>query len=391
MTTKKELVITLAVTLGLIFAVGYIAWRANKLPDVAPPAVQPEGMAQGIEPDPDYIGLLPGEDPLIGTMSETPPMAMREVDYGPKLVKMDPEKIRGKNIKIGVFDTGAQVDHPWLVKNIKGTYNAINGGMDVTDKNGHGSHTASILTEALPDCELYIVKVLDDDGSGSITSIKRGLDYAVKTWGIDVASFSLGGPSPNATLAAAIKDAQSQGVIVVAAAGNSGRIAGVTDGYPAKYPGVISVGAVDRNNVRADFSSRGPSLWSMAPGVGINGAYPGNRSVRYNGTSMACPLIAAVAGGWIEHNPTVPRLKRPVAFREEIAKFSDRWPNRSDELGYGLPDASKLITVAPSPPPVRPPAPVDISVGWDDLTPAAQGRLKAAGVNAIDLKVGVQK
>lgn len=361
-----------------------------KPPDKKGDANEPPRMS--IKSDiPPTIGL-PHDELLPQTMAECKSDAQRVVDYGPKRVFVPEawakdERTKGKGIKIAVLDTGCQIDHPWVKANIKGTYNAIKKTRDVTDNQGHGTHCASTITEALPDCELYIVKVLGDDGSGSVVDIAHGIDYAAKEFGVDVISMSLGGPGADSYMPPAIQRATELGAIIIAAAGNSGPRQN-TDGYPARYPQCISVGATDQEDKIADFSSRGASLFVVTPGVKILGAYPGNRSARMSGTSMATPLMAALCGQWIATHPEVIKTRRPLAFRDDLKKACNLFPSRNNDYGFGLPDARKLIGtghVEPKPPA---PSPTVVRIGWADLTPAAQQRLTESGVTSFDLSIG---
>lgn len=108
-------------------------------------------------------------------------------------------------------------------------------------------------------------------------------------------SASLGGDGPTTPeLSAAIDSAIAAGVIVVVAAGNSGPYEG-TVGNPGNYTRCVTVGATDRSDAPASFTSRGPALDVAAPGVDIISTYPNNRVTTLSGTSMASPLVAGIA------------------------------------------------------------------------------------------------
>ena len=265
--------------------------------------------------EPPELRLPPGESVLPGTSANA--KAQRPLGYGPKLLRI-PEgwsklpASKGAGVRVAVLDTGVDPDHPWIKPRLKGTYNAITKRTPAFDGNDHGTHCCGIVLEALPECDLYAVKVLSDQGSGSVVDIAHGIDYAVTVLKVHVISLSLGGPSPDDYLPPAINRAVAAGVLVIVAAGNDGPREN-TDGYPARYPGVVSVAACDDQRKVASFSSRGRSVAVLAPGVQIVSALPGSRQGAMSGTSMATPYIAALAGQWVATTDTPPK-DRPAAF-----------------------------------------------------------------------------
>jgi subtilisin len=156
------------------------------------------------------------------------------------------------------------------------------------------NNTTGVLGVAY-NADLYAVKVLSASGSGTLSGIAQGIEWSVAN-GMNVINMSLGGSSGSIALQQACDNAYARGIVVVAAAGNSGsRGKQNTIGYPAKYSSVIAVGAVDSNNNRASFSSVGGELEVMAPGVSILSTTPGNTYSSFNGTSMASPHVAGAA------------------------------------------------------------------------------------------------
>jgi hypothetical protein len=150
------------------------------------------------------------------------------------------------------------------------------------------------------------VKVLDANGSGSYSSITKGIYYAVDN-GANVINLSLGGNSSKDTLKSAIEYASNKGVIVVMAAGNN---SDALPSYPARYAynSGIAVGAVDKNNNLADFSNRSGSqeiTYVTAPGVDVYSTIPNDQYANYNGTSMAAPHIAGVVALMLSANPNL--------------------------------------------------------------------------------------
>lgn len=225
--------------------------------------------------------------------------------------------VTGSGVKVAILDTGIDASHEDL--NVAGGASFIAGEPNaLEDGNSHGTHVAGTvagLNNSLgvlgvaPAAELYAVKVLDSSGSGTYSGIAQGIEWAVDN-NMDVINMSLGGSSGSTALQQAVDNAYNSGIVVVAAAGNSGsKGKRNTIGYPAKYASVIAVGAVDSSNNRASFSSVGDELEVMAPGVSVLSTVPGNGYDSYNGTSMASPHVAGAAALILANNPTLTNIQ----------------------------------------------------------------------------------
>lgn len=202
-------------------------------------------------------------------------------------------------VKIGVIDTGISTKHPDLKPNLKGGVNTIRARSGYNDDNGHGSHVAGIIAAAsntqgvvgaAPEADLYAIKVLSASGSGYYSDIIEGVEWAINN-NMQVINMSLGGSTDYAPLHDALIAAKNAGIVIVAAAGNSGGAVG----YPAAYPEVIAVAATDSANTRASWSSYGPAVDVSAPGVSIYSTYKGTGYATMSGTSMAAPHVAGAA------------------------------------------------------------------------------------------------
>ncbi|MFJ1547670.1 S8 family serine peptidase [Streptomyces sp. NPDC088246] len=224
----------------------------------------------------------------------------------------------GKGTKVAVLDTGVDAEHPDLVSRVAASKNFTDSN-STNDRVGHGTHTASTVGGSgaasdgrkkgvAPGTDLLIGKVLNDGGSGASSWIIAGMQWAVDQQA-DVVSMSLGNPAIGDCtdpLAEAAKQlSQNTHTLFVVAAGNAG--SGIeTVSSPGCAPGVLTVGAVDRDDTTAWFSSRGPVAVThtlkpeiAAPGVDISAANAGGRGVyayqTMSGTSMATPHVAGAA------------------------------------------------------------------------------------------------
>ncbi|MFE6082102.1 S8 family serine peptidase [Streptomyces virginiae] len=231
----------------------------------------------------------------------------------------------GKGTKVAVLDTGTDLAHPDLRGRVSASKNFTDSDTDA-DRQGHGTHTISTVGGSgaesggakkgvAPGAELLSGKVLDDGGYGLDSWIIAGMEWAVEAEA-DVVSMSLGDPSRTACddpLAAAAERLSQQGPLFVIAAGNSGP-GNNTVSSPGCAPSVLTVGAVDRDDTTATFSSRGPAGLQhtlkpeiAAPGVGISAAAAGGRGVyayrSMSGTSMATPHVAGAAAVVKQRHP----------------------------------------------------------------------------------------
>jgi subtilisin family serine protease len=204
----------------------------------------------------------------------------------------------GDPVKVGIIDTGIDVSHPDLSGNLKGGVSCVAYASKYTDDNGHGTHVAGIVAAVdngygvvgvAPQADLYAIKVLDRRGSGYLSDIIRGMDWAVVN-GMHVVNMSLGTNTYSAAFALAAERMARAGVVQVAAAGNDGPGADTVD-YPGAFPHVLAVGATASNDVIASFSSRGAQVAVAAPGVSIHSTYKNGAYATLSGTSMAASHV----------------------------------------------------------------------------------------------------
>lgn len=216
----------------------------------------------------------------------------------------------GDGITVAVLDTGAKKDHPDLAANILQCKDATGNGVadGCTDRNGHGTHVAGTIAAngkikgVAPNAKLMVVKVCGNSGCWS-DDIARAITYAADN-GANVISMSLGGDSEGSLERDAIAYAVSQGVLVVAAAGNDGPADGSID-YPGANANVVSVAALDSSRNVPDWSSRGVNNGNYvreerevelaAPGVSVQSTYKNGCYATMSGTSMATPHVSGLA------------------------------------------------------------------------------------------------
>ena len=299
---------------------------------------------------PSAAGILNGIEalrkrPAAGPAPSAPP-AGQETPWGIERVKAPAawNTSRGQGVKVAVIDTGIDRTHPDLAGNIKGGWNAITKAGDFNDDNGHGSHVSGTIAGidddkgvvgVAPKADLYGVKVLDAEGSGTFDDVIAGMLWAVENK-MEVASMSLGADQGNPALADAVEAMRKAGVILIAAAGNSGG----TVGYPAAYPGAIAIAASDSKDKLASFSSRGPTVAVIAPGVDVKSTYMGGGYDTLSGTSMATPHVSGLTALYVAtHKGATPEQAR-AALKAASTKLIG-----VPEIGQGsgLPSAVKLV------------------------------------------------
>ena len=228
---------------------------------------------------------------------------------------------KGAGIGVAVLDTGIDVDHEDL-KVVGGKRFYLRGltlrsDDQYNDVYGHGTHVAGTIAAldndygvvgVAPAVNLYAVKVLGDNGSGSTSAIIAGIEWVRDQGNISIINMSLGSSLYSYAFDQACKNAYLDGILIVASAGNSGNDAGTGDtvGYPAKYDSVIAVAASDIYDDRAYFSSTGPDVDLIAPGVNIMSTVPDSQyEDGWSGTSMASPHVAGTAALVWAADPTM--------------------------------------------------------------------------------------
>lgn len=214
-----------------------------------------------------------------------------------------------QKIKIAILDSGIDKNHEDLKDIIKGEFNAIYPGKPIIDELGHGTAVAGIIAAqnnnigivgVSPNVELYSVKILDRNGSGSVEDFVAGIEWAIDN-NVDIINLSFGISRDKPLLRESIDKAISQGIIIVASGGNT---YGDKVDYPASYPEVISVTAINKNNYNASFATKGKIDFS-APGVDVPILVPNNKYSVSSGTSLATPHVTGIIALILQHKEKI--------------------------------------------------------------------------------------
>lgn len=324
---------------------------------------------------------------------------------------------KGEGITVAVLDTGVDSRHPDLEGAVLKGKDIVGFGAGEGDRawarhgtamagiiagRGHGPQKGSGVLGIAPEASILPVRVLLEDGdsqrkkarSTRSGALAEGIRWAADQ-GADVINLSLGDDSASAHADpkedAAIRYALRKGAVVVASAGNGGE-KGDRISYPAAYPGVIAVTAVDRYDARAAFSTRRWYATVSAPGKDVVIADPDGTYYQGWGTSAAAALVSGVAALVRAAYPDL----SPAQVKQLLADTARGTPagGRSDALGTGVVDAAAAIEVGanvdavPQRPVAEPyraehygsgPAPEKTDSAWLAPTAGVLGALFVAG------------
>lgn len=234
---------------------------------------------------------------------------------------------------VAVLDTGVDASHPDLQSRVLVGWNALDDSNDTSDVGdgvdddgdgdidemvGHGTFMAGLIGHVAPEAEILPVKVLTSDGNSDIFDVAKGWFYAIDN-GATVINISLGSTYKCELWEDCLDEATAAGVIVVGAAGNQGLNYEPFTEYPAMLRDAIGVGAVDANDVKADFSNYSicslhnpdcddrDQIGLVAPGVGIHSTLPGGMYGQISGTSTAAALVSGTVALMLQQHPEWPR------------------------------------------------------------------------------------
>jgi major intracellular serine protease len=254
----------------------------------------------------------------------------------------------GKNITVGVIDTGCDLYHNDIKNNLVGGKNFVDKKKDPIDDNGHGTHVSGTIAGennsqgivgVSPNTKIMPLKALNGRGSGNENHIAEAIVFGSKH--CDFLCMSLGSPNKSSKIYNALKQAVKNKTIIFCAAGNSGTNAPIM--YPAKFSETIAIGAIDRNLDRTSFTCSGDELDFLSPGQDIFSCMPNGGYAMMSGTSMATPfavgcacLIKSIHKN-ITQNNLIEMLKKT-----SLSLKSKQYSNKKYQ-GYGIINPTKQL------------------------------------------------
>jgi serine protease AprX len=283
--------------------------------------------------------------------------------------------ITGKGITVAVVDTGIDATHPDLDDlddssstndpKVVGWIDYVNSKSSAYDDEGHGTHVSGtisgtgangIQTGVAPGTKLIVAKVFDSEGSGYLSDIILGFEWAVNN-NARIISYSGGSSKHSSLFTTTINKVVAAGVVPVIAAGNDGKSG--TINCPADELNSVTVGATDSSNSIAFFSSRGPVTLNdktyikpdvSAPGVSVPSTYPGGEYAEWSGTSMATPHVSGTAALILQKNPTL----KPSEVKQKLESTAKDLGStgKDNDYGSGLINAYKAVFGSTSSSPV---------------------------------------
>ena len=251
----------------------------------------------------------------------------------------------GAGVRIAVVDSGV-VPHPAL-STLSGSIAITPYPQDLTQTNGHGTAVASLIAGndpiargVAPAAELISIRVGDESGKADSFALAAGILAAIDS-GAQIINCSMGTTENNPLIEEAVLYARERNVLIVAASGNSEQ---ADSCYPAAYPSVISVGAVDARGEHVDFSNYGTYLSLTAPGYAIDAAWPGNGYATISGTSASAPIVTGAIAATMSNGGGVIMSASEAA--EIVMNHSNEAgiPGPDSEYGVGVLDVGRIMS-----------------------------------------------
>lgn len=265
----------------------------------------------------------------------------------------------GDGVVVAVLDTGVQLDHPALKTSLVPGRDVVQGdnlaaesanGLDddgdgtIDEGAGHGTHVAGIVHQVAPGARIMPVRVLDDEGSGSLWQAAEGILWAA-SHGAQVINTSFGTHGSAGVLKDAVAQVTADGVLVVGAAGNDGKDRTM---YPAAADGALAVASVGPGDVASTFTNRGRWIDVAAPGETIHStfAFPAGSWAANSGTSMATPFVTGEAALVLARRPAATPAEVTRVITSTAAPVDAANPRLRGELGSGRINAAAAVASA---------------------------------------------
>lgn len=264
-------------------------------------------------------------------------------------------QIRGAGSKVAILDSGIDPDHPDLMPNYREGWNFVDDTASPVDdsSNDHGTHVAGIIGAAgnhtgvigvAPESALYIGKIFDQSGYCPLDRLLAALEWAVEKE-VHLVNLSLGTGQRSPALELVCQAAYDAGVLIFAATGNNvyGEVL-----YPAAFDSVVAVAATDQDDLLAEFSTHGPAVELVAPGVDIYSTAANGEFRTLSGTSQATPHVTGVAAlilsaGLTDFNGDGAINIDDLRHRLQSTATDLGLPGRDDRFGFGLVDAAAIV------------------------------------------------
>ncbi len=298
--------------------------------------------------------------------------------------------LRGNGITVAVIDSGINSSHPDLQSNLwinpfesidsvdndgNGLVDDINGWNFIDEDNqlsdglGHGTNASGLIAAVAntkgiigiaSQSKVMTLKVLNSVGNGSTSDVVQAINYAVAK-GAKVISMSFGGAGASTTaVTQACANAVTQGVVLVAAAGNNNQDIDGSNFGPANLPTVIAVGSIDSQGNKASFSNTGNKLELVAPGLFLLSTRAGSNNeaaqdlladgsvlpdgyIIRSGTSFSTPMVAAAAALIFEQNPNF--TVNDVRIRLQQTARDLGLAGKDTQFGYGLINIASALNI----------------------------------------------
>lgn len=264
----------------------------------------------------------------------------------------------GEGVTVAVLDSGIQPHSTFALP--------VRSISRVDSSLGHGTAVASVIAGSspsapgvAPSAQLVSIGIADDRGMSDSFELANGIMTALEN-GADLINISMGSQGDSQLVRSAIRAANDQGVLIVAAAGNhgSGQVS-----YPAANDGVIAVGAVDAMGNHLDFSNTGDSIDIAAAGFAVNAAWPDEKAVLATGTSFSAPIVTGAIAAVMSDSQSAP-ITASRAWEIIQSVLNDGGLQGEDpQFGAGMPDLGRVFRMGT-------PGILDAAVASQQILPA---------------------